>query len=106
MGQYRHHVFVCTSEKTCPTRGSKDVHEALKKGAAEHGLKGTVRVNYAGCMNQCGHGPMVVVYPDDVWYAGVDREGAQRILEEHVIGGMPVDSLRHVASPGDNKLVD
>jgi hypothetical protein len=38
MGQYRHHVFVRTSGKTCPTQGSKEVHEALKKGAAEHGL--------------------------------------------------------------------
>jgi (2Fe-2S) ferredoxin len=49
---------------------------------------------------------MVVVYPEDIWYAGVDREGAQRILDEHILGGHPVESLRHVAPPGDNKLVD
>jgi (2Fe-2S) ferredoxin len=48
---------------------------------------------------------MVVVYPDDVWYAGVDPQGAMRILEEHIIGGQPVEALRHVAPPGDNKLV-
>lgn len=105
MGQYKRHVFVCTSGKTCPTQGSKEVHETLKKGALDQGLKGVVRINHAGCMNQCGHGPMVVVYPDDVWYAGVDREGATRILEEHLVGGRPVDALRHVAPPGDNKLV-
>ena len=105
MGQYRHHVFVCTSGKTCPTQGSNDVQETLKKGAIDRGLKGIVRINHAGCMNQCGHGPMVVVYPDDVWYAGVDPEGALRILEEHLVGGRPVDTLRHVAPPGDNKLV-
>jgi (2Fe-2S) ferredoxin len=106
MGQYKHHVFVCTSGKTCPTQGSKEVHETLKKGAAERGLKGIVRINHSGCMNQCGHGPMVVVYPDDVWYSGVDQEGARRILEEHLIGGQPVEALRYVAPPGDNKLVN
>jgi (2Fe-2S) ferredoxin len=49
---------------------------------------------------------MVVVYPDDVWYSGVDQEGARRILEEHLIGGQPVEALRYVAPPGDNKLVN
>ena len=106
MGQYRHHVFVCTSGKTCPTQGAKEVHEALKKGASERGLKGVVRINHAGCMNQCGHGPMVVVYPDDVWYAGVDPQTAIRILDEHVVGGRPVEEARYVAPPVDNKLVD
>jgi (2Fe-2S) ferredoxin len=48
---------------------------------------------------------MVVVYPDDVWYAGVDAEGARRIVEEHLVGGVPVESLLYVAPPGDNKLV-
>jgi NADH:ubiquinone oxidoreductase subunit E len=56
MGQYKHHVFICTSGKTCPTQGSKEVHETLKKGALELGLKGVVRINHAGCMNQCGMG--------------------------------------------------
>src|SRR5688572_12208337 len=106
MGQYRHHVFSCTSGKTCPTQGSKEGHETLKKGAADPSLTGTVRIDHAGGMSQSGHGPMVVVYPDDVWYAGVNREGATRIREKHMIGGRPVESLRHVAPPGDNKLVD
>lgn len=105
MGQYRYHVFVCTAGKTCPAQGSKEVHEALKKGAAERGLKGLVRINHAGCMNQCGHGPMVVVYPEDVWYAGVDVPGARRILDEHLVNGTPVESYRYHAPPGDNKLV-
>lgn len=106
MGQYRHHVFVCTSGKTCPLAGSLEVHAALRRSVAERGLKWTVRVNHAGCMNQCGHGPMVVVYPEDVWYAHVDEAGASRIVEEHVLGGVPVEEYRHVAPPGDNKIVD
>ena len=106
MGQYRYHVFVCTSGKTCPTQASQDVHKALKKGVAAAGLKGLVRVNHSGCMNQCGHGPMVVVYPEDTWYAAVDVDGANRIVREHLIGGTPVEDYRYIAAPGDNKLVE
>jgi len=104
MGQYTHHVFVCTTGKSCEKQGACDVHRALKRRAAHAGLKGHVRVNQAGCMNQCGHGPIVVVYPGDVWYAGVDAKGAKRIVDEHLVAGRPVDALRYVAPPGDNKL--
>jgi (2Fe-2S) ferredoxin len=103
MGQYKHHVFVCTSGKTCPRDGSEAVHAELKALVKKAGLKGTVRVNHAGCMNQCGHGPMVVVYPDDVWYARVDVSGARRIVEEHLVRGRPVREYFHIAPPGDNK---
>ena len=106
MGQYEKHVFVCTSGNTCPGQGSDAVYAALKKGAKDAGLKGRVRVNHAGCMNQCGHGPMVVVYPEDVWYHGVDVHGAERILREHLIGGRVVESYRYLAPPGDNKIED
>ncbi len=103
MGQYKYHVFVCTSGGTCPSQGADAVHATLKRGVADAGLKGIVRVNHAGCMNQCGHGPMVVVYPEDVWYHHVDVYGAERILRDHLIGGSVVDSYRYVAPPGDNK---
>lgn len=49
---------------------------------------------------------MVVVYPDDVWYAHVDAEGARRIVEEHLVGGRIVEEYIYIAPPGDNKLVD
>src|SRR4051812_40050491 len=105
MSQYRHHVFVCTSGKHCPGQGAEDVHHALKDAVRARGLNTTVRVNHAGCMNQCGNGPMVVVYPDDVWYAGVSVAAAERIVEEHLAGGRPVEAFRYVAPPGDNKIV-
>ena len=103
MGQYERHVFVCTHGKTCPTQGAAEVHAELKRRVKEAGLKGRVRVNHAGCMNQCGNGPMVVVYPEDVWYAHVDVEGARRIAEEHLCGGRVVREYLYVAPPGDNK---
>ncbi len=106
MGQYRHHVFVCTSGKTCPLDGSLAVHSILKKSVAASAVKGQVRVNHSGCMNQCGHGPMVAVYPDDIWYAHVDEIGARRIFDEHIVGCRIVEDYLYVAPPGDNKLVE
>lgn len=103
MGQYKHHVFVCTYGKTCSKQGADRVHSELKGCVKERGLKGIVRVNRAGCMNQCGHGPMVVVYPADTWYAHVDPRGARRIVAEHLAGGQVVEEYRHIAPPGDNK---
>ena len=103
MGQYDFHVFVCTAGKSCSRQDSDLVHSRLKREVKELGLKRTVRVNHAGCMNQCGHGPMVVVYPHDVWYARVTEESARRIAREHLAGGRPVEACRYYAPPGDNK---
>ena len=94
MGQYKYHVFVCTFGKSCLRQGAEKVHETLKSGVKAAGLKKTVRVNHAGCMNQCGHGPMVVVYPEDTWYAGVDVAGARRIVAEDLVGGRVVEAYR------------
>jgi (2Fe-2S) ferredoxin len=46
---------------------------------------------------------MVVVYPQDVWYARVTVEAARRIARQHLAGGQPVDGCRYKAPPGDNK---
>ncbi len=103
MGQYARHVFVCTHGEYCPYQGSGEVLRALREEVAAHGLKATVRVNKSGCFSQCGHGPMVVVYPEDVWYRSVKPAAARRIVEEHLIGGLPVVELLHRAPPGPNK---
>ena len=100
------HVFVCTSGKYCPEVDGDGlgVHAALKRQVAAAGLKGRVRVNHSGCMDQCGHGPMVVVYPEVVWYAGVRPEDVEEIVREHLAGGRPVERLRYRNRPGKNKL--
>jgi (2Fe-2S) ferredoxin len=105
MGQYKHHVFICTSGKHCPKDGAEQVLGLMRDATKAAGLKGIVRINHAGCMSQCGHGPMVVVYPDDIWYAAVDPAGAERIVAEHLVGGVPVEAYRYHAPPGDNKSV-
>ena len=103
MPPFERHVFVCTHGDYCPFDGSAQVHRLLKDGVAARGLKGRVRVNKAGCFDQCGNGPMVVVYPENVWYGAVTPDRARRILEEHVEGGRPVVELIYQATPGPNK---
>ena len=99
MGQYDVHVFVCTSGETCPTQGPVEQYVKYLRGeVARAGLHQDVRINKAGCFSQCGHGPMIVVYPDDVWYAGVQETDLPEIVASHILGGKPFDRLRY--APG------
>src|SRR6266850_2962796 len=105
MGQYDRHVFVCTSGETCPTQGDVEAFvKTLRDGVRGANLQGEVRVNKAGCFSQCGHGPMVVVYPENVWYAGVQADDLKEILNSHIVDGRPVERLRYEPGvPGANK---
>ena len=99
MGQYDCHVFVCTSGETCPTQGDVEKFVKYLRGEVlKAGRQQDIRVNKAGCFSQCGHGPMVVVYPDDVWYAGVKEADLPELFEAHVKNGKPVQRL--VYEPG------
>ena len=106
MGQYDCHVFVCTSGETCPTQGDTEKFvKLLRAGVQKAGRQQQVRVNKAGCFSQCGHGPMIVVYPDDVWYAGVQESDLEEILTSHILDGRPVERLRYAPGvPGANKI--
>ncbi|MDP2626739.1 MAG: (2Fe-2S) ferredoxin domain-containing protein [Candidatus Rokubacteria bacterium] len=105
MGQYERHVFICTSGETCPTQGDVEKYvTTLRAGAAAAGKRREIRINKAGCFSQCGHGPMIVVYPENVWYGGVQESDLQEILESHILGGTPVERLVYDPGvPGPNK---
>ena len=100
------HVFVCTSGDWCATVDGDGigVHRRLKQRVAEAGLGGRVRINHSGCLDQCGFGPMVVVYPEGVWYHAVTPEDVDAIVDEHLVGGHPVERLIYRNRPGKNKL--
>ncbi len=103
---FERHVFVCTGGDWCAERDGdgRGVHARFKQAVAWAGLKGRVRVNHAGCLDQCGHGPMVVVYPDAVWYWGVEPGDVEEIVREHLVAGRPVERLVYRNRPGKNKL--
>jgi (2Fe-2S) ferredoxin len=108
MGQYKTHVFVCTSGDTCPGQGDVEKYvKVLRAGALAAGKQVDVRINKAGCFSQCGHGPMIVVYPENVWYGGVQESDLQEILDSHIVGGVPVKRLVYDPGvPGANKVKD
>jgi (2Fe-2S) ferredoxin len=92
-GPFERHVFVCVSGGTCPSQGAEAIHAAMKAAAKERLGPVVVRVNKSGCLGQCGHGPMVCVYPENVWYAGVAAADVPEIVESHLGGGSPVERL-------------
>ena len=103
---WEQHVFVCTSGDWCATVDGDGigVHARLKQAVAQAGLKDRVRVNHSGCLDQCGFGPMVVVYPAGIWYWGVQPDDVPAIVQEHLVEGHPVERLIYRNRPGKNKL--
>jgi len=94
MGQYKTHVFVCTTGDSCPTQGNVEQYvKFLRDESVKAGLKADIRINKAGCFSQCGHGPMMVFYPENVWYGGVQESDLKEIFESHIRDGKPVDRL-------------
>jgi (2Fe-2S) ferredoxin len=95
------HVFICVNRREpgnpkgcCAEKGSEAVRDEFKRLLHERKLKGRIRANAAGCLDQCARGVSVVVYPEQVWYGGVKVEDVPEIIEQHLVGGVPVERLR------------
>ncbi len=100
MTYYKRHVFFCCNqrdagEKCCADFGAADMQAYAKGRVKALGLtgKGNVRINKAGCLDRCEEGPVLVIYPDDVWYTYVDREDIDEIIDRHVVNGEIVERL-------------
>lgn len=97
---YKYHLFFCTNRREegacCAQFGSADLREYAKRQVKARGLAGVggVRVNTAGCLDRCELGPVVVVYPEGVWYSYVDEHDIDEIIDQHLIKGVPVERLR------------
>jgi len=101
MAGFERHIFICTSKRPpenprgcCDPEGVGELQLAFKRKLADCGLKNRVRANKAGCLDQCEHGPNLVIYPDGVWYGGVTLVDVAEIVESHILGGVPVARLR------------
>jgi (2Fe-2S) ferredoxin len=100
LANFERHVFVCTNRREqgsargcCSPDGSGELQKLFKQEIAQAGLKAKVRANSAGCLDQCEHGPTVVIYPEQVWYGFVRAEDVAEIVQEHLVCGRPVERL-------------
>lgn len=96
---YAAHVFCCTNERpekhprgSCARAGSERLRNYMKARAKELGLEG-VRINSSGCLDRCELGPVIVIYPEGVWYAVRTTEDIDAILTTHLQGGGRVEHL-------------
>lgn len=100
MSKFVNHIFICANQRPadnprgcCDPQGLGSLQLVFKKELSLRGLKATVRANRAGCLDQCEHGPTVVVYPEGVWYGEVKPEDVAEIIESHIINKVPVIRL-------------
>ncbi|HET9052445.1 MAG TPA: (2Fe-2S) ferredoxin domain-containing protein [Candidatus Dormibacteraeota bacterium] len=91
------HVFVCTTvgRHHCGGLGSEAILQRLRDLVEWHDLR-HVRTTRMGCNQQHHQGPIVLVYPDGVWYGNLRVQDVDAIVEEHLLGGRPVERLRVV----------
>ncbi|OPY56169.1 MAG: Ferredoxin, 2Fe-2S [Pelotomaculum sp. PtaU1.Bin035] len=96
----KYHVFVCTSSRVngqqkgfCHTKSSVGIVSSFMEEIEGRGLGGEVAISNTGCFGLCERGPVVVVYPDNVWYGGVTDSDVEEIMDEHIEGGKAVKRL-------------
>ena len=89
---YRSHVLVCTGTG-CTSSDSRLLLGELRKELADNGLDKEVQVIETGCFGFCNLGPIMVVYPEGVFYCRVNHEDIKEVVQEHFIKGRPVERL-------------
>ena len=94
-----HHLFFCANERDsgncCMNKRSEKAQKYARKRIKQLGLKGDdkIRVNQTDCLGRCSAGPVVVVYPEGVWYRYQNKDDIDLIVDQHLTGGKIVKQL-------------
>ena len=104
MEPFRFHVFVCTQQKPegvacCPQNGALSVLQALEHELAAQKLEAEVQVTTSGCLGLCDDGPILIVYPEGVWYRKVTPEDVPEVVASHLRGGQLASRLAWTDGP-------
>lgn len=98
---FKNHLFFCLNKRSngencCDQHNAFALFEYAKNRVKELGLNGPgkIRVNKAGCLDRCADGPVMVIYPEGIWYTFVDTEDIEEIIQSHLILGHPVKRLQ------------
>lgn len=102
MSYYAHHVFFCTNQREggevcCNNFGAQKMRDYVKNKVKSLGLsteENRIRINSAGCLDRCAEGPVLVIYPEEVWYTYVDEKDLDEIIEQHLQHGRVVERLK------------
>lgn len=102
MSYFDKHVFFCTNQRApgegcCNDHGAQRVRDYVKDKVKQLGISApdnSIRINSAGCLGRCDEGPVLVVYPEGVWYTYVDESDLDEIIEEHLKHGRIVERLK------------
>lgn len=101
MSYYSHHVFICTNlrqngKQCCGAAHAEVLRAYAKKRLKEMGLagQGRCRINAAGCLDRCSLGPVMVIYPEGIWYTYHNEADIDEILQKHIVEGQIVTRLR------------
>lgn len=98
MEPFRIHLFICTQQKpegvtSCAASGSFAVLDELDRDLQSRGIDREVQLTTSGCMGLCDEGPVMVVYPEGVWYRRVQKSDVAEIITSHLQGGKAVERL-------------
>lgn len=98
---YDKHIFICINQrapeaprKSCGEAHGLEIVDAFKKKLKEKNLPIKIRAQKSGCLDICDFGQTLVIYPEGVFYVGVELSDIDEIMEEHIINNRIVERLK------------